>query len=79
MQFSLPDPTVFIGINRKEELVEGEEATNTDMHALIQNAQVLRSDSLSLKRALTPKTNQCRDVQNEFIHQLFFIWRVSWV
>lgn len=71
-QFSLPNPTVFIGINKKEELVEDEEATNTDTHMLIQNAQVSRSGSLSLKRALTPKTSQCRDMQNEFALQLFF-------
>lgn len=46
-------------------------------HTLIQNAQVSRSDSLSLKRALTPKASQCRDVQNEFILQLFFLFRGS--
>lgn len=71
-QFSLPYPPVFMGINKKEELVEDEEATGTDVHTLVQNSQVSRSDNPSLKRFLTPKTNQCRDVQSDFILQLFF-------
>lgn len=75
----LPAKSYCIYRNKKEELVGDEEATNTDMHILIQNTQVSRSDSLSLKRALTLKTSQCRDVQNEFILQPFFIQRVSWV
>ena len=33
-QFTPPNPTVFIRINKKEELVEDEEATNTDTHTL---------------------------------------------
>lgn len=71
----LPAKSCCIYRNKKEDLVEDEAAANADTHTLTQNAQVSRSDSLSSKRALTPKSSQCRDVQNEFILQVFLFRR----
>lgn len=60
----LPAKSLCIYKNKKEELVEDKGAAiHTHTYILLQNAQFLRSDGPSVRRALITTANRCRDIK----------------